>query len=159
MTEQEEKAKFAELLLKPNSEPFKVALELFPENTSKALWIANNWPHDTEVVEIQAKLKLELGEFAGLYDKAELLRAIQRRMEGLQTESGRIIPPSADDFAKLAKLYAEMMAFIEKPQTGPAVQVIIPRAIEVPVYNSMEEWEADAQTQQRDLQNVSRSRH
>lgn len=157
--ESEEKAAFAALLLKTPNEPFKAALALFPDNTSRALWVANHWVADPEVLAAQKNLKDTLGEFAGLADKSELARSIWERMQGTQTADGRTIPPTADDFAKLAKLYAEVRGFIEKPQTGPAVQVIVPRAIEVPTHGTAEEWEAAAAKQQRELLDVSRSRH
>lgn len=157
--ESEEKAAFAALLLKTPTEPFKAALALFPDNTSRALWVANHWVADAEVLAAIKRLKEEMGEFAGLADKSELARDIWQRMQGTQTADGRTIPPTADDYAKLAKLYAEVRGFIEKPQSGPAVQVIVPRAIEVPTHGSNEDWEAAAAKQQRELLDVSRSRH
>lgn len=157
--ESEEKAAFAALLLKTPTEPFKAALALFPDNTSRALWVANHWVNDPEVLAAQKRNKEEFGEFAGLADKVDLARDIWQRMQGTTTPDGRQIIPSPDDYAKLAKLYAEVRGFIEKPQTGPAVQVVFPRAIEVPTHGSNEDWEAAAAKQQRELLDVSRSRH
>jgi hypothetical protein len=158
MTEAEEKAAFAVGLLKQPNDPFKVALSLFPDNTNRALWVAHNWPHDAEVKAEQERLANEDGgDF--LPSKADLARAIWQKMEGTTNSEGRVIVPTTEDYAKLAKLYAEVRGFIEKPGTGPQVNVIVPRAIEVPTHGSNEAWEAAAEIQQRELLNVSRSRH
>ena len=50
MNDTQEKRAFAELLLQNPNEPFKVALQLYPENTNRALWVANTWPGDAEVM-------------------------------------------------------------------------------------------------------------
>jgi hypothetical protein len=156
--ESQEKVAYAGLLLKER-DPFKAALSLFPNNTNRALWVANHWPVDPEVKEAQAKLTAEGGEMGFLPDKAELARDIWERMQGTKTADGRTISPTADEYSKLAKLYADVRGFIEKPQNNQNVTVVIPKAIEVPTHGTNEEWEQAAAKQQQDLLNVSRSRH
>lgn len=158
MTEQEEKAAFAALLLKMPNDPFKAALELVSD-TTRALRIAMEWPKDPIVKAETERLTEGEGALSFLPGKGELLRDIWDRMQGQVGAAGTIIKPTPDDYAKLAKLYAEVRGFIEKPQSGPAVQVIIPRAIEVPTHGTDEQWESAAATQQRELLDVSRSRH
>lgn len=159
MTEDEEKAAFAIGLLKQPNEPFKVALSIFPDNTNRALWVAHHWPNDPAVKAEQKRVADDdnAGDF--LPSKGDLARAIWQKMEGSTNSEGRVIVPIMEDYVKLAKLYAEVRGFIEKPGTGPAVNVIIPRAIEVPTHGTNDEWEAAAERQQRELLNVSRSRH
>lgn len=156
--ESQEKATYAGLLLKER-DPFKAALALFPNNTNRALWVANHWPNDPEVIEAKAALVQEGGNMSFLPDKAELARDIWERMQGTTTADGRTIPPTPDDYAKLAKLYADVRGFIEKPQNNQNVTVVVPKAIEVPTHGSNEDWEQAAAKQQQDLLNVSRSRH
>lgn len=156
--ESKEKAAYASLLLKER-DPFKAALSLFPNNTNRALWVANHWPNDPEVIEAKTALMQEGGDMGFLPDKAELARDIWNRMQGAVTADGRTIPPTADDYAKLAKLYADVRGFIEKPQNNQNVTVVVPKAIEVPTHGTNDEWELAAAKQQQELLNVSRSRH
>ncbi len=156
----EEKLKFAELLLKTPDEPFKAALALFPDDVSRALWVAAHWPADPDVKAAQEEALADSGSLSFLPSKAELARDIWQRMQGTKTVEGRLISPDADDYAKLAKLYAEVMNFIEKPSITTNVNnVIVPKVIEIPNYGTAEEWENAATKQQRELLNVSRSRH
>lgn len=158
MDELVEKRAFAELLLQMPHEPFKAALQLYPENTNRALWIANTWPSDGLVQAEMARLRELHGPYVGLADKPKLLRAIWERMTSQRLPDGRMVSCTADEFAKLAKLYAEVMGYIEKPTTT-AVNVTVPRAIEVPVHQTNESWEQAAARQQRELLEVSRNRY
>lgn len=156
--ESEEKAAYAALLLRER-DPFKAALSLFPDNTNRALWVANHWPNDAEVKEEQARL---IGEDEGasfLPSKVELARDIWQRMQGTTLPSGVTIPPTPEEYAKLAKLYADVRGFIEKPQTNVNVTTNVQRVVEVPVFQSENEWEAAAAKQQRELLNNARTRH
>ncbi|QBZ71722.1 putative terminase small subunit [Pseudomonas phage KP1] len=154
----EEKAAFAALLLKER-DPFKAALRLFPDNTNRALWVANHWPNDKEVKEEQARLMGVDGGSSLLPSKTELARDIWDRMQGKANANGVIVPPTADEYAKLAKLYAEVMTFIEKPQTNLNVNNYVQRVVEVPMFASPEEWEKAASTQQTELLANARTRH
>jgi len=156
--EDQQKAEYANLLLKER-DPFKAAILLFPANTNRALWVANHWPHDPVVKEFQKSLLSASDELDFLPTKAELARDIWEKMKGVTTSEGRQIAPSPDEYSKLAKLYADVRGFIEKPQNNQNITVVIPKAIEVPTHGTNAEWEAAAATQQRELLDVSRSRH
>lgn len=157
--ESEEKAAYAALLLRER-DPFKAALSLFPDNTNRALWVANHWPNDSVVKAEQTRLRADDGEMSFLPDKAALAADIWAKMQGTELPNGVVIPPTADEYSKLAKLYADVRGFIEKPSApSQNVTVIVPKAIEVPNHGSNEDWEAAAERQQRELLNVSRSRH
>uniref|UniRef100_A0AAU7YTF4 Terminase small subunit n=1 Tax=Stenotrophomonas phage vB_SmaS_QH3 TaxID=3229738 RepID=A0AAU7YTF4_9CAUD len=155
--ESEEKAAYAALLLKER-DPFKAALQLFPDNTNRALWVANHWPNDDEVKAEQTRLSNEEGD-SFLLSKREFLQDIEQRMRGTVYPNGAVIPPTPEEYAKLAKLYADVRGFIEKPQTNVNVNNIMQRVVEVPVFQSESEWEAAAAKQQRELLNNARTRH
>lgn len=156
--ESEEKAAYAALLLKER-DPFKAALQLFPDNTNRALWVANHWPIDAEVKAEQERLMGEDDGSSFLPSKAELARDIWQRMQGTTLANGVTIPPTPEEYAKLAKLYADVRGFIEKPQTNVNVNNITQRVVEVPVFQSESEWENAAARQQRELLENARTRH
>lgn len=155
--ESEEKAAYAALLLKER-DPFKAALQLFPDNTNRALWVANHWPNDAEVKAEQSRLSEEEGD-SFLLSKREFLQDIEARMKGTTYPNGTVVPTTAEEYAKLAKLYAETRGFIEKPQTNVNVTTNVQRVVEVPVFQSESEWEAAAARQQRELLDNARTRH
>lgn len=152
MTPEQEKAykkKYAEILIR-TPDPFKAALELLPENTTWAAWIAKYWPKDPEVIAERDSLKKSNFASEDLPDKKDLCRAIWDKMQG---------PCLPDDYAKLAKLYAEINSMIEKPGPGVVAQIIVPKVIEVPNHGTDSQWEAIAEKQQKDLLSVSRNRN
>lgn len=155
----EEKAAFAALLLR-HRDPFKAATILHPDNTNRALWIAAHFPKDAEFLAIMEKMQESIDPMDLLPGKAELAQSIWDRMTG-KLDDGKKGYVSADDFGKLAKLYAEVRGFIEKPSTtiNNNNNVIVPKAIEVPTHGTDEEWERAALKQQEESLNVSRSRH
>ncbi len=156
--ESKEKAAYAALLLKER-DPFKAALQLFPDNTNRALWVANHWPIDAEVKAEQERLMGEDDGSSFLPSKAELARDIWQRMQGTTLANGVTIPPTPEEYAKLAKLYADVRGFIEKPQTNVNVTTNVQRVVEVPVFQSESEWENAAARQQRELLENARTRH
>lgn len=155
--ERKEKAAYAALLLKER-DPFKAALQLFPDNTNRALWVANHWPNDVEVRAEQNIINKENPDSA-LLSKREFLQDIEQRMKGLPLAGGVSVPPTTEEYAKLAKLYADIRGFIEKPQTNLNVVNNIPRVVEMPVFSSESEWENAAARQQRKLLKNARTRH
>lgn len=157
MTESEEKAAYAALLLKER-DPFKAALQLFPDNTNRALWVANHWPNDDEIKAEQTRLSNEEGD-SFLLSKREFLQDIEQRMRGTVYPNGTVIPPTPEEYAKLAKLYADVRGFIEKPQTNVNVTTNVNRVVEMPVFANENEWEAEAARQQRELLENARTRH
>ena len=157
LKESEEKAAYAALLLKER-DPFKAALSLFPNNTNRALWVANHWPNDAEVKAEQSRLSEEEGD-SFLLSKREFLQDIEARMKGTTLPNGVTVPPTPDEYSKLAKLYADVRGFIEKPQTNVNVTTNVNRVVEMPVFANENEWEAEAARQQRELLENARTRH
>lgn len=158
VNEAEEKLAYASLLL-TERDPFKAALALFPNNTNRALWVAVNWSKDQEVKAEQARLVDEESD-SFVLSKRELLQDIEQRMKGTTYPNGNVVPTTADEYAKLAKLYADIRGFIDKPAAvNVNTSVIVPRAIEVPTHGTNEQWEIAAETQQRELLSVSRTKH
>lgn len=145
----EEKRSYAALLIKER-EPFKAALLLFPEATNRALWVSNNWPNDPEVVAEKERLLKEGAANAHLLSKTDLARDIHERMQ---------VVTKADDYVKLAKLYAEVLGYIEKPQASVTVTNNVPRVVEMPVFPTQDDWEAAAAKQQRESLANARTRH
>lgn len=150
-TEIAEKTSFAEQWLKNPSDPFKAALLVFPTNTPKALWTATNWPLDAEVLKLKRDLEDEFGEASFLPSKNELARDIWEKAKS-----------TGDPYAyeRLAKLYADVRGFIEKPNVAQTnIQMIAPKVIQVVNHGSDADWEKAAQKQQSELLSVSRSRN
>lgn len=156
--ELEQKRKFAKLFLERGMSPnqaFPIALGIFGEGeTAKAMHAAMNWQFDAEVLQFIEELKEAGDDLDLLPSKADLARDIWAKLQGVNT----MLDP--EGYAKLAKLYAEVRGFIEKPQTNQNVQVVVaPKVIEVPAYSSAEDWESASAKQQTELLNVARSRH
>lgn len=159
MDEIQEKAAFAAILLREN-DPFKAALALFPDNTNRALRIATEWPRDPEVIAAIKALEESGADMIGIPSKGALLRDIWQRMQGTTLPNGAVVPVTPDEYQKLAKLYAEIQGFVQKP--GTVINnnnVVAPKVLEVPSFGNLDEWEALAQRQQTESLNVSRSRH
>lgn len=148
MEERDSKAKFARLLLKEPSDPFAVALKVFPDDTKRALWVANNWPSDTEVLSLQEKAEEEEGELTFLPTKGQLCRGIWDKMNDKFTD--------ADTYAKLSKVYAEVRGFIEKPQiaVNTNIQNVTNKVMIVRENGSDADWERKLLEQQARLANA-----
>lgn len=149
--DEENKTAFAVEFLKSPDDAFKAALQVFPHDTGQALRAAHTWPKDPFVVAETERLSGELGDDAFLPGKAELCRNIWARMQKDFV--------SSEDFVKLAKLYAEVRSFIEKPNTNVNVAVVTNKVMVVKDLGTNDEWEMKAERQQRELLNVSTSRH
>lgn len=153
--EDENKTAFAVEFLKSPNDAFKAALNVFPSDTGRALRAAHEWPKDAFVLAEQERLSSEHGEGAFLPTKSDLSRAIWERL----TPTEGVNRVSHDDFVKLARLYAEVRSFIVKPETNVNVAVTTNKVMVVKDLGSNEEWEMKAAKQQRELVNVSTSRH
>lgn len=147
----ENKKAFALALLKNPNDPFGAALKVFPRDTGYCLRIAQFWPNDEVVLAEQNRLQSENDEMHFLPGKAELARQVWNRVSAENV--------SHDDFVKLAKLYADVRGFIAKDQPQVSVNVDNRRVMVVKDLGSDEDWEAKAERQQRELLNVSTSRH
>lgn len=152
MTEDQAKVRYAALLLKHPNDYFAAALELYPGDTSKALLIMRDWPTDPIVIDAKfAKLE-DVGELAMLPDKAMLARKVWDLLDRTEMEP--------EEFVKVAKLYAEIRGYIEKP--GLTVNnntQVNNRVMVIKDLGTDAEWESTAAAQQRNLLNVSTSRH
>lgn len=152
MNEQELKSAFAAELLKTPNDPFKAALAVFGADTGRALRAAHEWPNDADVLAEKARLSGELGEMAFLPGKAELARSIWERAHNERT--------TTDDYAKLAKLYAEVRGFIDKPTTNINNNVITAnKVMVVKDHGDNDTWAKRLREQQKGLTNASASRH
>ncbi len=153
MSELEDKQKFVEFWLTMPKDPFKAALEIFPENTNRALRIAAEWPKDPEVLEIKEKLlsNAKEGELSFLPSKTEWAREVWNMSQNKNIDFENKI--------KVLKLYADGRGFIEKQSNGPVVNVNQNRVIVVRDLGTDDEWETKAAVQQKALLNVSTSKH
>jgi hypothetical protein len=151
MTEQEEKLKFAEAMISANMNPLEAGQLVHPANFNRAAQIASMWHNDAEVKSLIAQIKKAAQAETGV---SEDEKYVEEKLKHIIENC-----PHADDRIKALDKLMELKGLSKKPQTGPAVQVVIPRAIEVPTHGTDEEWEAAAAKQQRELLNVSRSRH
>lgn len=150
MTELEEKEKFANAFLEMK-DPFKAALFVFEGMpTQKALKAATEWPNDPEVKGFIKAIKDKEESIDTLATKKDLAQDIWDRMQNCRFP---------DDYSKLAKLYAEVRGFIEKPDNKPVVTINQNRVMVVKDLGSPDDWQKKAEQQQRDLLNVSTSKH
>lgn len=151
MTEEEAKARFGALLLKTPNDAFGAALKLYPGDTSRCLIIARSWPTDPIVVDAMTGKVEREGELAQLPDRVELAKKVWDRLNGEM---------EPEEFVKVAKLYAEIRGYIEKP--GVTVNnntQVNNRVMVIKDLGTDAEWEAKSAKQQRELLNVSTSRH
>lgn len=148
--EKKQKELFAARLLKVGADPFKIAFEMFPNNTSRALWVANYWPADADVIEsMQAIRDADKTGESLLPSEADFKMLLWRRMQGADN----------DELAKLSKIYAETSGFVKKESGVTVNNNFVPKVIVIKDHGSVDQWESTAQKQQRDLLNVSDTKH
>jgi hypothetical protein len=145
------KRAFAAALLYYPTDPFKAALQLFPNNTMRALTVAQEWIADPFVLNAQAELIAELGEDHFLPSKVTLARRV--------FELGENVRASQSEKLSAFRLYAELRGFIEKP--GFTVQnntniLNQNRVMLMTDHGSNEDWETKALAQQTKLVEHSR---
>lgn len=141
------KEQFAELSLR-ESDAFKVALVIYPNDTGRALRVANEWPNDAQVQAFRQSFidAEEDGETAFLPSKAEAAR--------LAWNIARDADKMTEDRLKALKLYAEIRNFIEKPQAAVVNQTnVAMRVLVVKDYGDNDQWEKALRTQQKKLIN------
>lgn len=151
MTETDEKAAFAQAMISANLNPLEAGQLVHPGNFNRAAQIASMWHNDAEVKAMIADIKKAQIAESGI---SEDEKYVEEKLKEI-IETARF----HDDKIKALDKLMDLKGLSKKPQSGPAVQVVIPRAIEVPTHGTNEEWEAAAAAQQRELLNVSRSRH
>ena len=151
MTETDEKAAFAQAMISANLNPLEAGQLVHPGNFNRAAQIASMWHNDAEVKAMIADIKKAQIAESGI---SEDEKYVEEKLKEI-IETARF----HDDKIKALDKLMDLKGLSKKPLSGPAVQVVIPRAIEVPTHGTIEEWEAAAAAQQRELLNVSRSRH
>ena len=140
ISDSKRKRQFAEFLSKL-SDPYKAAHRIFPENTKLAIQAAREWPTDRTVIDFLNEKSLSKDDVNELPTKADLARCVWDRMNEPMTED--------EDFAKLAKLYAEIMGFSVKPQDATQVNVQnVSNVMVVRENGDFDEWSAGLAQQQ-----------
>lgn len=151
MTESEEKIAFAKAMISANGNALEAGQLVHPTSFNRAAQIASMWHNDAEVKSFIDEFKqAELAESGISEDERYIEEKLKEIIEHASMPDDRI--------KALGKLM-ELKGLEKKPQTGPAVQVVIPRAIEIPTHGSDGDWEAAAAKQQKELLDVSRSKH
>jgi hypothetical protein len=157
--ESKDKVAFAAALLKYPNEPFRAALEIYPQDGQRglALRVATEWPFDSEVLLAQKTILETKDELDFLPSKADAARAIWA-LANPSKDGGVWI--AVEERIKAMKLYCEVRGFIDK-STGPAVVVNNNdnKVMIVKDMGTIDEWETKALLQQKQLQNVSTSKH
>jgi len=118
----DDKRKFAAAILK-NPKPLEAAISVFgggPSMLGKALFAANNWPEDFEVLALKQELLADEGNTELLPSKAKAARRVWE-----WTEAGQA--PSKERLEAM-RLYCEMQNFIDKPGSSN-VSVTMPPVI------------------------------
>lgn len=152
MTESEEKAAFAQAMISANMNPLEAGQLVHPANFNRAAQIASMWHNDAEVKAMIAELKkAEIAESGKDDDDVYLEEKLKQAVESADTWRDRI---------RAIEIYAEVKGKKKKEATSQNVTVLIPKVIAASDYSTdKEKWESDLLAQQRELQNVSRSKH
>lgn len=146
---------FAELLLK-DSNAFRCALAIYPDDTSKALRIANEWVKDPVVLQIQKELIENDGEMAYVATKAE-----QAKLAWTLANREDMDPNDRASRVKALELMGKLTGTIERPVTAIQNNVSVDnrRVMIVKDHGTDEEWEAKLKKQQKALVNGDYSKH
>ncbi len=152
MTESEEKAAFAQAMISANMNPLEAGQLVHPANFNRAAQIASMWHNDAEVKAMIAELKkAEIAESGKDDDDVYLEEKLKQAVESADTWRDRI---------RAIEIYAEVKGKKKKEAPSQNVTVLIPKVIAASDYSTdKEKWESDLLAQQRELQNVSRSKH
>lgn len=138
------KAKFAAALLRNPEQAFMAGQEVFGADTGKALYVAQNWINDDDVLAAKTLLLKSHGARAFLPTKEEYAREVWKTATDPKTPS--------DDKKYLLSLYGDIMGYkqmAEKP--GVNVNVMQQSVMVVKDHGSDDDWERAAQAQQAAL--------
>ena len=152
MTESEEKAAFAQAMISANMNPLEAGQLVHPANFNRAAQIASMWHNDAEVKAMIAELKkAEIAESGKDDDDVYLEEKLKHAVESADNWRDRI---------RAIEIYAEVKGKKKKEAPSQNVTVLIPKVIAASDYSTdAVKWESDLLAQQRELQNVSRSKH
>ena len=142
LSDENKKRQYAQLYEKLGDR-FKAAFQLFPNDTKLAIQVANEWPQDQVVIDFQNEKLLTRDTTDNLPTKADLARKVWDRMNEPLT--------SDEDFVKMAKTYAEVMGYIEKPGTQVNVQNVSNKVMIVREKESDDDWARGLAEQQANL--------
>ena len=137
----ENKALFAEALLREPNDAFKAAKKIFPTNIPNALWICQRWPQDEFVVAKQREFILDGGEEKYLPSKSQVARQVHN--VSMETKDLELV-------LKSLGLYCNIRGFIEKPGTV-INNNIANNVMVVKDHGTDEEWESKVIQQQKQL--------
>lgn len=136
------KAAYAALLIE-HPMPFEAAIQLYPNDTGKALFVAQNWQFDPEVLAEIDRLRAS-GVTKPLADKEEFADMVYQIA---LNDRARLI-----DRLAAARLYAEVRGFIEKPGVNVKVDNhVVPTVMVMTDHGTDAEWEAKTKLQQQRL--------
>lgn len=130
MTESELKAAFAAFLIDTPNDPFGAALKLFPseQERGEACRITFAWPNDPEVIIEMERLKKSGHSNKNIPTKEKVIEQLWQLAQSDRT------PPK--DRVAMARLVAEMLAYIPRPSDGTSEAPRMPTA---PVYRIVTE--------------------
>lgn len=106
------KKAFAIEWAKVPTDPFKAALQVFPEDTTSALWASRNWILEPDVNAIKDQYLKSLKEHEKLLDREETARKFLSFCDE-KDKSGRYTI-EARDRLKALEYYAKMMGYMEE---------------------------------------------
>lgn len=138
--EAELKLAFANLFLR-YEDAFRAGLELFPNDTPRALWVAQNWKNDPAVEDARLTF-LDGDDMALLPSKRDAALMVWK------IASNEDLTP----FERLGAWdrYAAIRGFIEKPGTSVNLNVQN-NVMQVTDHGSAEDWQMKARAQQQAL--------
>jgi hypothetical protein len=136
------KLEFAANLLRNNNDAAKAAFATTP-NVGFALQMAHKWPLDPVVIAEKDRLLISPDAKSFLPSKE-----IQAQDIYAMATNAKFDP---DDRLKAHRLYAEIMAFIEKPVPGTTTNILNQGVMIVKDAGTDADWQAKASEQQRAL--------
>lgn len=149
MVDDKLKPEYAAFLVQ-QPDPFIAAQMLIPTNIGVAAWVAGNWATDPEVLAERDRIKKEIGETL-LPDKTQLAELVWE----IATQKYAM----TEDRIKAAKLYAEIRGFITKAAPVAINNNMSSKVIYQKDHGTDEQWESEAEKQQRELLSVATTRH
>jgi len=145
----DEKARFAEALLRHDGKAFEAARDVFPNDTSAAMHAAHHWPKDPEVADETALLKKTLGDDFFLPTKADLARAVFNLAGDVRFDPRERI--------SAYKLYAEIMGYGARADRDQTNVVNNNKVLVLPPTMSYDDWVEGTRQQQAKLIDASRA--
>jgi len=136
----ENKALFAEALLRNPNNAFKAAKTVFVRDNAFALYASTHWPTDEFVIAKQKEFLQEGGEAKYLPSKNQVARQIHNVSEEVR---------DAELELKALRLYCDVRGYIEKP--GTVVNNQITSVMLVKDHGTDNEWEDKILEQQQQL--------